>query len=65
MAKVVVCDVCRKPTDKIVMKLFRSPDHRHENYDGHADVGACCAPSINRTVKFRDRVRKVKVAAGT
>lgn len=45
----LICDICRKPTAMIVLKLFLSPAGRvhrdkapHSNYTHHLDVGECC-----------------------
>lgn len=47
MARDITCDVCGKPANKIVAKLYYSPlskgsGFHHSKYTHHLDVGACC-----------------------
>ena len=67
MARVLVCDVCRKPTNRIVGKVLYIPvnDRRfsYSNYSAHADIGECCASRFNDTVRFRKRKRHEKKPA--
>lgn len=45
----VICDICRKPCERVVAKLFIAPVKEgetrktHSDYTAHADVGECCA----------------------
>lgn len=58
----VVCDVCGKPTDRIVIKLFKSPTkmrHDHSDYTHHASIGSCCLLKINE-INWNERKRRVK-----
>lgn len=62
MAREFKCDICRKPTDKIVAKLFFGPIITgvnravHSNYTHHADVGTCCEKKLIRVFNFRPRI---------
>lgn len=55
------CDVCRKPTARIVGKLRFSPmipgisRGDHTDYTHHLDVGVCCKDKIFRGLRFRKR----------
>jgi hypothetical protein len=66
MAKVLTCDICRKPTDKIVGKLMYVPytgtRYSYSDYEALADVGECCEQTLQRMVRFRRRKRRVKEA---
>lgn len=60
MAREVKCDICRKPTEKIVGKLFFAPIVQgartfHSKYSHHADVGICCKDRLLRGFDFRER----------
>jgi hypothetical protein len=63
-AKVLVCDLCRKPTDAIVGKMFYAPTTNgnggaksfHNKYQLHLDVGVCCEDKMKRNFKWRQRV---------
>jgi len=66
MSKVVTCDVCGKPTDRIVAKLFKmtgadntANKWQRSNYSAMADVGTCCAVRINQ-INWQPRKRRVK-----
>lgn len=64
MAKKLICDVCKQPTERIAFKIFISPVVKgksratHSNYTGHADVGECCATKIYSIVNWQKRVIK-------
>lgn len=55
------CDVCGKPTERIVGKILFSPSIPgvakavHSNYTHHADVGACCQSRLLKGFNFRKR----------
>ena len=52
------CDICRKPTNRIVAKIQWIPATErvtHSNYSHHADVGECCV-GLRRKINFRERV---------
>lgn len=56
-----VCDVCGKPTKKIVGKIHFIPAGngspvRHSNYTHHADVGSCCHKKLLSGLRWRKRV---------
>ena len=61
-AVAVTCDICGKPTEKVVAKLFFTPMIAgvnravHSNYSHHADVGVCCQPRLLRSFKFQKRL---------
>ena len=53
MSRPIICDNCGKPTDKLVLKLFKanlteSAKKDHSQYAAHADIGECCAVEINK-----------------
>jgi hypothetical protein len=58
----LLCDVCRKPTKRIVGKLNFIPmipgvsRSAHSNYSHHADVGECCKSKILNGINFSQRV---------
>lgn len=60
------CDICRKPTERIVAKLFYGPIISgvnravHSNYTHHADVGVCCHKKILRLFNFKQRMTAVQ-----
>jgi hypothetical protein len=64
MARTVelICDICRKPTKKIVGKLHFIPmipgvsRSAHSNYTHHADVGECCQSKLFKAFNFSQRV---------
>jgi hypothetical protein len=64
VAKVLTCDICRKPTERIVGKLLFIPvngkSYSYSDYEALADVGECCEQTLSRMVKFRRRKRRVK-----
>lgn len=60
MARVLVCDVCGKPTEEIVAKMFISPLRRgvtahHAAYSHRLDVGACCQPKVMKAFRWVKR----------
>lgn len=61
MASVHVCDVCRRPTKRIVFKLFLadktngSIEKGHSDYGAHADVGECCGSKISGEIRWTKR----------
>lgn len=63
MAKALICDVCRKPTNRIVAKLYLAPKNGgrndHSNYTAHADVGECCGSRVPQMARWQRRVRQV------
>lgn len=60
--RAIVCDVCRKPTKRIVAKMYLSPKNGHKNdhsnYTAHADVGECCGAKVLADVRWVKRVRQ-------
>lgn len=60
----LMCDVCRKPTRRIVAKLHYIPRipgvNRgvHSNYTHHLDVGECCKTKLLKGFNFRKRMTK-------
>lgn len=62
MANVKTCDRCKKPVERIVLKLYISPaingKNDHSNYTGHADIGDCCKAEVMRFVKFQGRKKR-------
>jgi hypothetical protein len=58
----LVCDLCRKETQRIVAKLQYIPvipgvrAVNHSNYTHHCDVGECCGDKLLSLFKFRKRV---------
>jgi len=60
MARALLCDICRKPTEAIVAKLYYSPIRRgvkshHASYNRHLDVGSCCENKLLNGFNWRDR----------
>jgi hypothetical protein len=66
MSKIITCDVCKKPTTRIVGKLLYVPvngkSYSYSDYEGLADVGECCQRTLSRMIRFRRRKRRVKEA---
>lgn len=75
MGKALVCDVCKKTTQKIVFKMYLSlktgvnganPDRwpsttqDHSNYIAHADVGQCCAAKMQEEIRWTKRKKQQK-----
>lgn len=63
MGTEITCDICKKPTDAIVGKLFFAPTNRargakafHNNYELHLDVGSCCAEKLKVSFSWRKRM---------
>jgi hypothetical protein len=57
------CDVCKKPTERIVGKLHFIPVNglsrsAHSNYTHHADVGECCKERLLHGFAFRKRMTR-------
>lgn len=56
------CDICNKPTARIVGKLFFGPmipgaaRAYHSNYTHHADVGICCEKRLLKGFNFKKRL---------
>jgi hypothetical protein len=68
MARSFVCDVCRKPTERIVGKLHYIPLDKkdrttHSDYTHHADVGTCCAGRALELLNFRPRQTRAEYMA--
>jgi hypothetical protein len=67
MATSSTCDVCQKPCERVVAKLFLAPvgentRKTHADYTAHADVGECCAPKLisgATAIKWQKR-KKIK-----
>lgn len=56
------CDLCGKPTERIVAKLYLSnrtgQKNDHANYTAHADVGICCIEKVVKNgIKWQTRKR--------
>jgi hypothetical protein len=58
----LTCDVCKKPTKRIVGKLHFIPmipgvnRSAHSNYTHHLDVGDCCKARLLKGFNFRPRL---------
>lgn len=52
------CDICRKPTNQIVAKMYYGPVIKgsakayHSNYTHHLDVGECCGGGNQKILKL-------------
>ena len=60
MARGATCDVCRRPTERIVAKVHYIPMDRkerttHSDYSHHADIGVCCADKLLRLFNWQTR----------
>lgn len=61
MARELRCDICKRPTQRVVAKLYFTPtipgvqNGVHSNYSHHADVGICCKDKLLRGFNFRKR----------
>jgi hypothetical protein len=59
----LTCDICKRPTKKIVAKLHYIPMISgvnravHSNYTHHLDVGECCKPRLFKSFNFRKRLK--------
>lgn len=69
MARELMCDICKKPTQRIVTKLLLlsikdGEKWRRNDYVAHADVGDCCAQKILKEefVKWAPRKKRTKAA---
>jgi hypothetical protein len=65
MARRTDCDICGKPTNRVVAKIYLSPAGENgksqmwrQDYTAHADVGECCASQIIPKTKIRWQPRK-------
>jgi hypothetical protein len=66
MGKIVTCDVCGKPTSKIVAKLYLAPTKGERgliaavgsDYTASMDVGVCCTESIPKIGKWTKRKKR-------
>lgn len=68
MARNFTCDLCKRPTPRIVKKLLLTPMPRHgmsmhSNYTHHADVGECCADRLLKLFNFRPRKTRAEYNA--
>jgi hypothetical protein len=54
------CDICKRPTAKIVGKFTYVPIIRqsfsHANYTHHADVGVCCKDKLMTLFNWQPRL---------
>lgn len=67
------CDICKKPCETIVAKMFYGPMLRgaaqayHSNYTHHLDVGDCCGggsqPKILKVFQWRPRMTQEQYLA--
>jgi hypothetical protein len=59
MANVSICDVCKRPTKRVVFKLFLADKTNggvdHSDYGAHADVGECCGAKITEDIRWTKR----------
>jgi hypothetical protein len=61
MAKLIVCDICGKPT-QVRAKMFladlalRGNGSIHGNYNFHLDVGECCYQRVRKAFKWHKRL---------
>lgn len=68
MARSVICDFCKKPTDRIVAKVHFIPLDKkdrttHSDYTHHADVGPCCSDRMLELFNFRPRMTRAEYQA--
>jgi hypothetical protein len=71
MARQAVCDICKRPTNRIVGKLQFVPAEQeggkkrmsHSNYSHHADVGECCGTKLLQLFNFRPRMTRKEYLA--
>ena len=63
MGTEITCDICKRPTEAIVGKLFFAPTTRargakafHNNYELHLDVGSCCEAKLKKGFRWRQRM---------
>lgn len=60
MARVIICDVCRRPTKRLVFKLYLGEwgnRNSHADYTHHADIGECCAANVQEMVRWQKRIK--------
>lgn len=64
MGNVMTCDICKRPTKKIIGKLLFVPytgeRYTYSEYEAMADVGICCQDHLSRLIRFRRRKRRAK-----
>lgn len=68
MARMQVCDICKKPTARIEYKMLLTPTPQsskgiYSNYTHHCDVGECCASKIKQLFAFRERRTRAQYLA--
>lgn len=68
MGRVLICDVCRKPTKRIAAKvhliLLNGQTYAASDYSHHADVGECCVEAFTtQTVKWKGRKKQARTQA--
>lgn len=56
----LTCDICKRPTARIVGKLqyvpvFAGSRAVHSNYSHHLDVGVCCKDRLFKSFNFTKR----------
>lgn len=60
-SETLLCDVCGKPTERIVAKIYFTPTIPgvqkavHSNYSHHADVGTCCSTRVVKGLRMKKR----------
>lgn len=70
MSRPVVCDRCKLPTERVVLKLFLVPTENkthptltsrswHSAYTAYCDIGECCAEKVVRDFQWTKRKRRV------
>lgn len=52
MSRVLTCDSCGKPMERVVLKLYKTVNTGprttdHTKYTDSADIGECCVVKIN------------------
>ena len=68
MARQTICDKCKRPCQRIVLKLYIAPKNGdrpggdHANYTGHADIGECCAAEVTGMFKWSKRKPRGRAA---
>lgn len=63
MARVTICDACKKPTEQVAFKLLitappSSGSSMHSNYTHHADIGTCCQGRVKQIINFKPRLTR-------
>lgn len=64
MVRVLVCDICKQPTDEIASKMFFTPITRgnggrnsaYSRYELHLDVGVCCVERVKKGFNWHKRI---------